>query len=588
MKYQNFVLSFSRDNDGNWVVEASSPTGESKSQPFRPDPAFTRIYRGVRPAGEPNPSPEEHGEHLYRALFDGELGKLFENNFGAVEASADRGLRLLLKFDPRHRELMSLPWELLFRQRTGNFLGLSRKTPIVRALDVPSRSIAPKHPERLKVLAVRGRGGGPSLDLDREVEQLTQGIEKVAEIRELTPESRSRLRRTLLEDAYHVLHIMAHSEVDPRSHEGRLFLGMADQSDLSITGQELALEVRDASSLQLIFLNSCESARGGAMAQRSDFSGIASALLRTGFPAVVAMNQPISDAAAIAFSSEFYRRLALGDSLEEATNEGRLAIHRLDGGSTEWSTPVLFSGPETIRLVAPQSSSPRRSSRFRKSLLGATAFTLMAALVAFVPWRSDRRALPTESTEPPIGKAEAAHPVLMLDEIFYDAVKDDDGFEYIVLYNSGPVDIDLGGYSLGAGGEHYNHTTIQLEGIIGAGQIFVVGGPESNERNGFPEFDQRVNIQPDLQNVTSEAADGVALFDRPKAQIKQETVPIDAVIYGEKNTNRLIDRHGDVAKPHVGMAPKGHCLERVDLAGNWRISSQPTPNRSNLRDGNRP
>ena len=80
------------------------------------------------------------------------------------------------------------------------------------------------------------------------------------------------------------------------------------------------------------------------------FSGVATALVRAGVPAVLAMQFPISDQAAIAFSREFYRRLASGDALETAVTEGRLLISRRDPESLEWATPVLYLRAEGLRL----------------------------------------------------------------------------------------------------------------------------------------------------------------------------------------------------------------------------------------------
>jgi hypothetical protein len=54
------------------------------------------------------------------------------------------------------------------------------------------------------------------------------------------------------------------------------------------------------------------------------------------------MQFPISDPAAISFSSIFYQRLAAGDPLEIAITEGRLAISVTENSDAEWVTPVLY------------------------------------------------------------------------------------------------------------------------------------------------------------------------------------------------------------------------------------------------------
>jgi hypothetical protein len=62
--------------------------------------------------------------------------------------------------------------------------------------------------------------------------------------------------------------------------------------------------------LRLVVLNACKSATTALRSGEHPFAGIATALIREGVPAVVAMQFPISDKAAIIFSQTFYQRLA--------------------------------------------------------------------------------------------------------------------------------------------------------------------------------------------------------------------------------------------------------------------------------------
>ena len=166
---------------------------------------------------------------------------------------------------------------------------------------------------------------------------------------------------------------------------------------------------------------------------------------------------------------------------------------------------------------------------------------------------------------------------LILSEVLYDVSSGDDGWEWIELYNRGNTVIDLSNYSLGNGGTDYTYSTIQLSGTVQPGQTFVVGGPNSSSTNANPTFNQVFNPNPDFQNSGS-TADGVALFDVQANQITGSTVPIDAVLYGSSNSNGLIDETGSANAPEVGDASAGNSIERVDLAGNWQIQSNPTPN----------
>jgi outer membrane protein assembly factor BamD (BamD/ComL family) len=69
---------------------------------------------------------------------------------------------------------------------------------------------------------------------------------------------------------------------------------------------------------------------------------VAAAIVMAGVPAVVAMQFPISDVAAIRFASRFYPLAALGEPVDYAVAEGRRAIRVAESDTMEWATPILF------------------------------------------------------------------------------------------------------------------------------------------------------------------------------------------------------------------------------------------------------
>ena len=76
-----------------------------------------------------------------------------------------------------------------------------------------------------------------------------------------------------------------------------------------VSGETLVTLLKDLTSLRLVFLNACETARAAREDGLDPFAGVATALVRAGLPAVVAMQRPISDAASIAFSRAVHLRL---------------------------------------------------------------------------------------------------------------------------------------------------------------------------------------------------------------------------------------------------------------------------------------
>jgi hypothetical protein len=120
-----------------------------------------------------------------------------------------------------------------------------------------------------------------------------------------------------------------------------------DGASVPLPATQLGRLRADHGSLRLAVLNACDGARGD---EASRFSSTAAVLMRRGLPAVVAMQHPVSDDAAIEFSREFYGGLAGGLPVDGAVAEGRKAMSLLAGGAFEWGTPVLHMRSADGRL----------------------------------------------------------------------------------------------------------------------------------------------------------------------------------------------------------------------------------------------
>jgi CHAT domain len=315
--------------------------------------------RDLAPAstsGLADASAREIGDLLFRTLFPDPLRSLLDRSLGPVEEDPERGLRIRLHLDLAHPDsclLASLPWELLYRRERREFLGLGRSTPLVRSIDVPrpERTLRVAGPLRV-LLALAGPDGSPMLQLDDERQRILgswlfrEGV-SVTALEHATPAS---LRAKLQEGPFHVLHFMGHGGFDPASGEGALLFEDDLGRGAPLTGPVVADLVRDFAALRLVVLNACESARSSRRSGLDPFAGVAAGLLMAGLPAVLAMQLPISDDGAIAFSEAFYRRLAAGDPVDAATVEGRMALHLRHPLSLEWATPALFLRALDCRL----------------------------------------------------------------------------------------------------------------------------------------------------------------------------------------------------------------------------------------------
>jgi hypothetical protein len=338
-------------------------------------------------------SPEAAGTRLFRLLFSGGVLAAFQRTLGHVESHPGTGLRLRLEFaldkDPPSADLIeisSLPWELLYSPDLGGFLAVDRETPLIRYLDVPRVIRHPQLLSSLRILVVPAQmPGGAQLDLDGERQGLIaawQGDGRV-EVEVLANASLAELRRRLEATPYNVLHFMGHGDFAEHTGTGRLLFEPAVSTPEPVSGRRLSEVLRDCRSLQLVVLNACDTARLPRRRGQDPFSGVASALLLAGLPAVVAMQFPISDEAALAFTGGFYRALAAGMPIGSATAEGRRAIRLTSDTSLEWATPALFmSVPDASILAAPGSPSPEDEPDRRPQVLGLLWQALLGALLA--------------------------------------------------------------------------------------------------------------------------------------------------------------------------------------------------------------
>jgi hypothetical protein len=378
MDYEDFVLQLTPGSRGGYMARVvASPAGQAEGSfviPVREEEltallrvenarAASRNLSLAEPEGLGEPSLRSLGDRLFEALFSLHLRSRLDESLGLLSSRDECGLRLRLQMsldDPSVRRLQSLPWEFLFRAEQGAFLALSSRIVVVRSPSLPLAGRRPSAALPLRLLAISCEPPGlPPLDLAHEQETLQQVCRAgLAELQVLRQPTLAGLRTALLEQRPHILHVMGHGDFVAETGQGNLFLADGNGGSTSVDGALLADHLRDCPSLLLVFLNACQTARSAAP---NPFAGVATALLQAGVPAVIAMQFPIRDDAAVAFSGAVYRQLGQGEPVEAAVAEGRLAIRRLLPTSMEWGTPVLFlraSDGRIARRVDTPSVSP--------------------------------------------------------------------------------------------------------------------------------------------------------------------------------------------------------------------------------------
>jgi len=422
MDYEDLLIELRAEPAGGYSVRmVRSPAGESEAEPLGVPLAPEEIDRLGEAMGRAardlqRPSPEAVGEaalgaigdRLFRSLFTGTVRNRYHESLGRVLVPGGSGLRVRIGMglkNPAMAPLHAIPWEYLRSPEDGHFLSLSRDLSLVRYLDLGLPGERPPVAPPLSILAIAGDDPARSdLALAQEQRALERAWSEggAVRIRLLARASLEALRDELLAREHHVLHFMGHGGFDPLAGEGSLALCDEDGRRVLVSGAELAAHLRDRTSLRLVFLNACWTARA---ISSGPYAGVATALVGAGVPAVLAMQFAVSDAAALAFSRSFYRRLARGDTIDAAVTEGRMAIRRLRHPIAEWGTPVLFERLASGRIVRSRSR-PRVPVR----LASAAALLLVAAVLAV--WRISSRPAGGDAagqSQPPQGALSAQH-----------------------------------------------------------------------------------------------------------------------------------------------------------------------------------
>ena len=411
--YDDFRVTFRSRIDGSYDVVAVGSTGVETTGEFRV-PLSSGVLGGIvqrlsrtatrrasqptrdlRPAGPAVRDAEVLGGALADALFSGAVGASYDADRLRAER-AGHGLRLSLSLADAPA-LLSVPWEFMYRRP--RFMASQRDTPVVRLLDIGSAVPPPTVASVVRILGVIANPRSlPPLDVDAERRRVEQTLARVTEFGRveldwLEPATPRRLREALRDGSYHVLHYIGHSDFTDDG-EGMLFLEDIDGTAAEVNSTVLANLLDDQDDLRLVVLNSCEGARTSLT---DPYAGVATTLIQLGVPAVVAMQFPISDAAAITFGEELYTNLiARQDPIDAAVAEGRKAIY-VEIDRVEWATPVLFvrdPDVELLRFALPPAPLPppgepvgdgsarRRRRRVLAVAVAATVALGVAATVA--------------------------------------------------------------------------------------------------------------------------------------------------------------------------------------------------------------
>ena len=375
--YVDFDLRIERSGERYRTRVEASPAGEASAEfdaPFSPlevenfnlrvTNSIGSLREGVRRLeSAEREAARDFGGRLFDAALSGDVLATLRASLNEVQRRG-AGLRLRLRL-AEVPELAGLPWECLYYPAMNRFLALSPETPLVRYLDLPegTRGLDVRPPLRILTM-ISAPTDYPGLDVDQEwakLSEATAGLSEqgLVELDRLEQATLPALQRKIRTGDFHIFHFIGHGGFVPRADDGALVLEDDQGRGRLVSGQDLGVILHGYRPLRLALLNACEGARGSTT---DPFAGAAQSLVQQGIPAVIAMQFPITDRAAILFAQEFYGAATGGLPVDAALTEARRSLFAADH-VLEWAVPVLYMRSPNGRLfrmtttrAAPKSS----------------------------------------------------------------------------------------------------------------------------------------------------------------------------------------------------------------------------------------
>jgi len=323
----------------------------------------------------------EFGGWLFDTLFGGDVRRLYD------EARTLQRNRLHIVLTSRIPWIAEKPWEFAYDRNRNSFLATDEIHFIRNVLtNVPADPIIPTEgPLRILVVSAQPVGFG-RLSIDQEFEVIKRGFEPLVEaglveINALARATPSMIHSLLATGNYQVVHFIGPGVYDEERGEGCLLF-------VNEKGEEYALSERSVRELfrgrglSLVFLNACDSGRGG----RADFNkGVAQSLFAHGLPALVANQYCVLDTAT-SFARHFYWCLAQGMSLGQSAREARIAVNNLlQGEPIDWAVPVVYARDPNATLCAP----PKKDVRLARGVRASARRAINAYATRIAVWDMD-------------------------------------------------------------------------------------------------------------------------------------------------------------------------------------------------------
>jgi hypothetical protein len=371
---------------GAFGIRVEEPDGRSFIEEQKLDPLNIELLRLMehaiaRGVFTDDESLKAYGQLLYRTLFIGKVNESFRVVRRTMKPTDHIHIRLVFE-DEVGAKLSGLSWEFLHSFENelddGNFFLWEQNITISRLFRV-YKSIPDDLVSRDKTLNIWIIVSAPPkfkpILAKRTIEDIkaavNMGLPKTVRIRVFenptlrslvgTPMTSPDQPEMTAEEKPHIIHFIGHGKYEWSESGGVGQVGLTRGDNIAwCTEREFVELIRKINpEPNLIVLQQCEAGKSNFT---HGFSGVAVRLYRALTPAVVAMQHPITNLDAIAFSQHFYKKLfESGDVLNalqagrlQLTDEGRAREDMEREGSKDrraFGTPVLHLYSKEAKIL---------------------------------------------------------------------------------------------------------------------------------------------------------------------------------------------------------------------------------------------
>jgi CHAT domain-containing protein len=291
---------------------------------------------------------EEFGETLFAFTFRDEVAELYNRL-----PKDDIRLNIVCN----RSEIQNLPWEYLQEPRKAR--GPQRGRSVIRVVPTIGQNLPRPQPlgTKVRVLFV---SAAPTDQGEVDWEDVRDAVQRAfnanlpegATLKLVDGADPRALRKAVAEEEFDVFHFSGHGQV--KAGTGQLVLVNRKTQKSEYLDSEQVCAILSKRGLRLVVLSACLTAAGDF---KDEFAVIAEALVRSGIPAVVANQMPVSNKTISPFVGEMYSKLIACGDIDLAMTEGRIALYadlaKEASSGLEWGIPTLYRHYEGAQLYRP-------------------------------------------------------------------------------------------------------------------------------------------------------------------------------------------------------------------------------------------